>query len=304
MVTKEGPEKPDQPMRPSAQVAPNGRTVWNRMVHLRDGLAILAASLSVSVASVAAEPAGRASPPAPSAWTVTLGVEGRIEPVFPGSGSYEVLPYPVFNIRRAGTPEQFSAPRDSVSISLYDLNYFRVGAVGQARRARLQSDDPALNGLGDVSWAGEVGGFAEYWWARWLRGRAEVRQGFGGHHGIVSDLTVDAVIPVTGQLTFSGGPRMTLVTAAANEPYYSITPWQSYQSGLPVYDAKGGVQSVGAGVQARYRWNEAWATYAFMEYQRLTSGAANSPLVEQRGSPDQFWVGLGTSYSFNFFLNW
>jgi outer membrane protein len=274
------------------------------MARLRDGLAILAAGLSVSVASAAAEPAGRASPPVNSAWTVTLGVKGHLEPVFPGAGSYEVLPYPVFNVRRAGTPEKFSAPRDSVAVSLYDLGYFRVGAAGKVRRARNQSDDPALNGLGDVSWAGEVGGFAEYWWDRWLRGRVEVRQGFGGHHGIVSDLSIDAVIPVMGQLTLSGGPRMTLVTAAANDPYFSITPWQSYLSGLPVYDAEGGVQSIGAGVQARYLWNEAWTTFAFMEYQRLTSGAANSPLVEQRGSPDQFWVGLGTSYSFNFFLNW
>ena len=304
MVTKEGPEKPDQPMRRPAQIVLNGRTVWKRMTRLRNGAAILAACASLAVASAAAEPASRASQPATNAWTVMLGIEGRLEPVFPGSGNYEVLPYPVFKIRRAGPPEQFSAPRDSVAISLYDLSYFRVGAVGQVRRARNQSDDPALNGLGNVPWAGEIGGFAEYWWARWLRGRAEVRQGFGGHHGIVSDLMVDGVIPVTGQLTFSGGPRMTLATAAANDPYYSITPFQSYLSGLPVYNAKGGVQSVGAGVQARYRWNQVWATYAFMEYQHLTSGAGNSPLVEQRGSPDQFWVGIGTSYAFNFFLNW
>ena len=107
-----------------------------------------------------------------------------------------------------------------------------------------------------------------------------------------------------GQLTLSGGPRMTLVTAAANDPYFSITPWQSYLSGLSVYDAEGGVQSIGAGVQARYLWKEAWTTFAFMEYQHLTSGAGNSPLVEQRGSPDQFWVGIGMSYAFNFFLNW
>jgi outer membrane protein len=304
MVTKEGPEKPDQPMRRPAQIALNGRTVWKRMTRLRNGAAILAAYVSLAVASAAAEPASRASQPAASVWTVTLGVKGHLEPVFPGAGSYEVLPYPVFNIRRAGTPEKFSAPRDNIAIALYDLSYFRVGVVGKVRRARDQSDDPALNGLGNVPWAGEVGGFAEYWWARWLRGRAEVRQGFGGHHGIVSDLSVDGVIPLTGQLTFSGGPRMTLATAAANDPYYSITPFQSYLSGLPVYDAKGGVQSVGAGVQTRYLWNEAWTTFAFAEYQRLTGGAANSPLVEQRGSPNQFWVGIGTSYSFNFFLNW
>ncbi len=139
------------------------------MARLRDGLAILAAGLSVSVASAAAEPAERASPPANTVWTVTVGVKGHLEPVFPGSGSYEVLPYPVFNVRRAGNPEKFLAPRDSVSIALYDLGYFRVGAVGKVRQARNQSDDPALNGLGDVSWAaaslniGGTAGCADGW---------------------------------------------------------------------------------------------------------------------------------------------
>ena len=273
------------------------------MAPLRRGVAILAATLSVPAAGWA-EPAGTTSPPAVTPWTVTIGVQGRLEPVFQGSDTYQILPYPVFNIRRAGTPERFLAPRDNAAISFYDVGFFRVGAVGKVRRARDQSDDPALNGLGDVPWAGEIGGFAEYWWVPWLRGRAEVRQGFNGHHGIVSDLMLDVVIPATSQLTLSGGPRLTLVTAAANDPYFSITPGQSFASGLPVYNAKGGVQSFGAGVQARYRWNAVWGTHAFVEYERLTGSAANSPLVEQRGSPNQFTIGLGTTYSFNFYPFW
>jgi outer membrane protein len=220
--------------------------------------------------------------------------------VFPGSSSYLALPYPLFSVRRAGTPERFFGPRDGAGIALYDVGNFLAGPVGQVRRARRQSSDPALNGLGNIPWAGEVGGFAEYWWFPWLRGRGELRQGFGGHHGIVSDLMLDAVIPVTAQLTLSGGPRLTLVSGPANSPYFSINPAQSLASGLPVYDAKGGLQSFGAGTQARYYWNSAWATHAFVEFERLTAGAANSPLVEQRGSPNQFIFGLGTTYSFDF----
>ncbi len=37
---------------------------------------------------------------------------------------------------------------------------------------------------------------------------------------------------------------------------------------------------------------------AVREYERLTGSAANSPLVTQRGSPDQFTFGLGATYSF------
>lgn len=272
------------------------------MARLLLGIGV-AAALFVPVAGWV-EPARAASAPDVIPWVVTVGVQGRLEPVFKGSDTYEVLPSPVFNIRRAGTPERFMAPRDNIAISLYDIGFFRTGAVGKFRRSRDQSDDPALYGLGDVPWAAEIGGFAEYWWVPWLRTRAEVRQGFNGHHGIVTDLTLDAVVPATPQLTLSGGPRLTLASGAANSPYFSISYTQSVASGLPVYDARGGVQSYGAGLQARYRWNAVWTTYTFVEYERLTGSAANSPLVEQRGSSDQFTVGLGTTYSFYFYPFW
>lgn len=265
---------------------------------------ILMLSLPGAATGAAAEPAASDVKPAAPAWTVTLGVEGRLEPVFQGSDRYEVLPYPLFRVRRAGTPERFSAPRDSFSIGIYDLGYVRAGAVGRLRRAREQSSDPALNGLGDVDWVAEIGGFLDYWWTPWLRSRVEVRQGLGGHDGIVSDLTLDAVVPLAPQLTLSGGPRLTLATAAAIDPYFSINDAQSAASGLPVYDAKGGVQSLGAGLKARYWWNPSWAVHASVEYERLTASVGHAPLVEQRGSPDQFTFAFGTTYSFDIHQFW
>jgi outer membrane protein len=70
-------------------------------------------------------------------------------------------------------------------------------------------------------------------------------------------------------------------------------------SGLPVYDAGGGLRSYGAGVQARYQWTPQWASHVFLEYERLSGAAANSPLVTLRGSRDQIQVGTGVTYSFD-----
>jgi outer membrane protein len=44
--------------------------------------------------------------------------------------------------------------------------------------------------------------------------------------------------------------------------------------------------------------------HAYVEYDRLTGSIANSPLVEQRGTPDQFTFGFGTTYSFDFRQFW
>src|SRR5689334_118906 len=265
---------------------------------------IAAATVPVAASAADMDPRFKA-PPSAYDWTITVGIEGKVEPIFLGSKDFTVRPNPLFDIRRYGTPERFRAPRDGISFALFEGSNFQVGPVGQIRIGRRESDDPAaLHGLGNVPWAGEIGAFAEYWFVPWLRARAEVRQGVTGHHGLVADLTADAVVPVTPQLTLSGGPRATLVTAAANQPYFSINDIQSIASGLPVYSAGGGLRSVGAGAQARYFWTPQVATHVFVEYDRLTDDAADSPLVTQRGSPNQLTIGFGVTRSFDIKQPW
>lgn len=231
-------------------------------------------------------------------WTLEIGIEAGVLPTYEGSSRYMLRPFPLFDIRKAGTPPRFRAPRDGFGFGLYDTGRFRVGPTAKIRFPRREGDDANLRGLG-VDTALELGGFAEYWVTPWLRTRGEVRQGIGGHRGIVSDLTADVVVPLTPQLTVSGGPRLTLATEKAEDPYYSVTASQAVVSGLPVYTAKGGVESWGLGAQARYFWSPQWTTYTYLEYQRLAGDAANSPLVTQRGSRDQVQVGMGVTYSFD-----
>jgi MipA family protein len=265
----------------------------------------LAALLIPIVASAADTDTRVYTSPTPAAdWTVTIGGEARLEPVFQGSKRDLVFPYPILAVRRLGTPEPFRGPRDGVGIGLFGDSVFQVGPVGQLRMPRRQNLDGALQGLGNLPWAVELGVFAEYWMVPWLRTRVEVRQGFNGHHGLVSDIFMDAVVPVGTQWTFSGGPRVTLASAAATSPYFGIDAAQSAASGLPLFDAKGGVRSFGAGTQARYFWTPQFATHAFVEYERLTGDAASSPLVEQRGNANQLTFGVGATRSFNISSPW
>lgn len=242
---------------------------------------------------------------APKYWTVVLGVEGRYTSRWQGSDDkYVFVPTPLLDVRRAGTPENFHGPRDGFGITLFEMGELRVGPVGKIRLPRREGDDPRLVGLGDVGWAYELGIFADYMWAPWLRTRVEVRQGFGAHEGLAADLTADLIAPVTRQLTLSAGPRITLANTPATSPYFSVNAAQSAASGLPIYNAKGGVRSVGAGTQARYYWTPQWATHAFVEYERLTGDAKNSPIVTQRGSPDQWTFGFGVTYAFDMKAWW
>jgi outer membrane protein len=194
--------------------------------------------------------------------------------------------------------DQFRSPRDNASIALIDFGDLRAGPAGKFIPSGKASYSE-LNGLGDVNAAFELGGFIEYFPVDWFRLRNETRQGFGGHHGIVSDISADFIVPVTRTLTVSAGPRFTWESTKATAPYFAVDAAQAIATGLPQFDAKGGAHSAGAGVQVKYRVNPQWEVHSYVEYDRLLGDAANSPIVTTRGSVNQTRVGVGASYSFD-----
>jgi MipA family protein len=256
---------------------------------------------------VQAPTAPAAYAPAVPDWIVTIGLEGRIVPAYPGAADSKLgwSALPLFSIRKQGTPPDFFGPRDSFSFNILNLGAFQFGPALQFINRRKVSDYTELTGLSDVDYAAQLGAFANFWPVSWLRLRGEVRQGIGGETGVTGDLFLDAVVPV-GQWTLSAGPRMTLQSAAAVSPYFSITAAQANAANtlqptlgkLTAYSAGGGLYSYGAGAQVQYAFNETWTAHAFVEYERLTDSVANSPLVTARGSADQFTYGLGATYSF------
>jgi outer membrane protein len=206
---------------------------------------------------------------------------------------------PIFSIRRAGSTEQFRGPRDGASIALIAFGDLRAGPVGKFVASRKANSYSELNGLGDVNAAIELGGFVEYFPVDWFRTRVELRQGFGGHHGVVADVSADVIVPVMQRFTVSGGPRFTWESTNATSPYFGIDAVQAMATGLPAFNAKGAAHSIGAGAQVSYRINPQWEVHSYIEYERLLGDAAASPLVTFRGSPNQTTIGIGASYSFD-----
>ncbi len=232
-------------------------------------------------------------------WTVMVGAGGEYKPDFEGAKRSMLSPVPIFSLRRAGSTEQFRGPRDSASIALIDFGDLRAGPAAKFRLARNANSYSELNGLGDVKAAVELGGFVEYFPVDWFRVRAEARQGFGGHHGVVADVSADVIVPVMQRFIISAGPRFTWESTKATSPYFGIDAVQAAASGLPAFNAKGGAHSVGAGAQVSYRIDPQWEVHSYVEYERLLGDAAKSPLVAVRGSANQTTIGIGASYSFD-----
>jgi outer membrane protein len=280
---------------------------------------VVAAALScaASMASAADMPQGAPAPlpgppvvAAPSLWTVTIGIEGRYGPGWPGAdtGSYRVIPVPIVGLRRAGTPEHFTSGYDGIGLPIFQGPNFAIGPAAHFRRGRDVGTFSELAGLNDIDFAVELGGYAEYWFTPWLRTRGELTAGVTGHNGVVGYLSADVVVPA-GPWQFSAGPRLTLASSDTMNTYFGVSAAEAAATAalvastglaaLPAYSAGGGVFSWGAGGKVKYRWSQAWAAHAFVEYSRLADDAANSPIVIQRGDPNQWIFGLGVMYSFD-----
>ena len=274
-------------------------------MHVVRGLLGLIGALSVSALvstaaiaqSVATFPAVPFVPSVSGGWTVSVGLGGQMQPSYPGANSSEFNPFPMFSMRRAGSPLRFRSMRDNASIALIEMGGFRAGPVGAYRVQRKASDHRETWGLRDVPYAIEIGGFAEYYPSDWLRGRVEVRRGFNGHEGIVAEFAADFIMPLTPQLIFAAGPRYTVTNARAAEAYFNVSAAESLTSGLPIYNASGS-SAIGAGGQLRYTINRQWDVLGWVEYDRLLGSVADSPLVTL-GSRDQLKYGVGANYSFD-----
>ena len=98
-------------------------------------------------------------------------------------------------------------------------------------------------------------------------------------------------------LIWSFGPRVRVVDDTYTQAYFGVTPAQSVAAGLPVYTAGGAASTpMVLGGTAILPIDDRWTMVAFASYEKLTGDAADSPLVQLRGSEDQATLGVFVSY--------
>ena len=197
------------------------------------------------------------------------------------------------------TTKRLSSRNDNISIAFIDTGVFRAGPVGKILFQR-SDDDKDLRGLGTVRWGGEVGGFVDLFPTQWLRLRAEVRQGFRAHSGVAADVSADAFHDLSPSLRLSAGPRVSMATGGYYKAYFGVNATQSAASGLAVYSPGSGIRAAGFGGALTWKVTDKVTTSLFAEYSRLLGPAADSSLVRQRGSVNQFTLGASATYRFDF----
>lgn len=233
-------------------------------------------------------------------WYLKLGGSGFSAPKYQGDNKNEFRFAPIIALGRAGQGARFTSRNDSASVSLLDNGPISVGLAGRMISPRDAGDSSDLNGMRKIKLGGEVGGFAEAYPTDWLRVRGELRQGFRSHSGVVGDLSADVFTDIAPDIQLSFGPRATWVSTKYNERYYGVSAAQSAAGGPSTYSPDGGLHSVGAGAALTWKVTEQAELGSFAEYKRLMGDAADSSLVRERGSRNQFVVGVTATYKFGF----
>ena len=221
----------------------------------------------------------------------------RVAPDYIGSDDYRLQPSGSLTLYRRGTEPAYGAPDDGLSLGLAGGRRVSFGVSSRWRPGR--DNDHDLRGFDKVDWAVEAGGFVNLWPTDWIRIRGEVRRGFNGHNGWVADLGAD-VIGRKGSWVFSAGPRLTWVDDKFTRTYFSVSPDEAARSpfGITPYAPRNGSTAAGVVASAEYRVNRRWSVTGFANYRRLMGDGADSPIVVDLGSRDQFSATLGVRYWF------
>jgi outer membrane scaffolding protein for murein synthesis (MipA/OmpV family) len=83
-----------------------------------------------------------------------------------------------------------------------------------------------------------------------------------------------------------------------NRTFFGISEGESELSDLPVYIPGSSFRDVGVSGIVRWVLSDHWSLNGSMEYSRLLSDVARSPIVRDYGSPDQFSIGFTLARTF------
>ncbi|MDF1720789.1 MAG: MipA/OmpV family protein [Minwuia sp.] len=267
------------------------------------GLAMLA-----TVPQIAAAEGPQAKPPKPAGWQFSVGLGAIAAPKYLGDNAYSLSVVP--DIRVAWSDRFFASVGQGVGYNVINADGWRAGPIlkydfgrdedGSSPFSLSDGDTNDLRGLGDVDGTFELGGFVEYTYAN-VAAKLELRQGIGGHEGLIGDAELKykrAFKLGQSRAIVTFGPELAFGSSNYMSTYFDVNAAQAAASGLTAFDADGGLLSYGIGGSLTYLVTQRVAVTWFAGYDRLTGDAADSSLVKERGSANQFGGGLFVSYTF------
>lgn len=225
-------------------------------------------------------------------------------PAYEGADSYRTFPVPAGRVQWGRRYVALQGLTMLANVSTADgLEFGPLVTLTFGRNKDIDSD--AVAALPEISDAASLGVFAARVWRGVGTAAGEVRLQVQAAHdvtdvygGWISAASAGYATPLGDRWMIAGDLVARVVSDDYAATYFSVDPADAARSGLAPFSAGGGLNDVGVSLTASYALTERWSMTAFAGYSRLLGDAADSPIVADEGSADQFSAGFGLGFSF------
>jgi outer membrane scaffolding protein for murein synthesis (MipA/OmpV family) len=241
---------------------------------------------------------------------ITVGVGGAVVPDYEGSDNHRIIPAAAIRGRIHGI--SFSTRGTYLYVNVVpgsDKVHFDAGPIAGLRvNSRRHIHDDIVELLPRRKTAIEVGGFAGVSFHGLtnpydtLGVRLDVTHDVGSaHKSTIFTPNLEFSTPLSRRTYASASVSADFVGNKFADYYFTISPTDSLASGLPVFNASGGMKSWKLGLLLNQSITGdllgGFSIFGAGQYSRLVGDFKRSPIVSQRGSASQ-WVGaVGLAYT-------
>lgn len=274
---------------------------------------LIVACLAASPALAQSGPAGPAMPSAEEVADkdmVTIAGGAAYRPDYEGSDDYHFIPAAAIRGKVHGIAFTTRATYLYVDVIKDGPKFgFDLGPIVGARsNKRRHIHDDVVELLPKTKTAFEVGGFAGVSFHGLtnpydtLALRLDVLHDVGNaHESTTFSPNLDFSTPLSTRTYASASVGAEFVSNKFADYYYSITPAGSLASGLPAFNAGGGMKNWKASLLVNQSITgnllHGLSIFGTAQYSRLVGDFRDSPIVSVRGSPNQWLAATGLAYT-------
>ncbi len=226
-------------------------------------------------------------------------------PDYEGSDDYMFGVAPFARFQFEGHQQYLLIKGYELQINLMDHDWFRLGPSVNYHFGRDHDvDDSVVKKMKKIDDTVEAGGFigVEFIDKQNPRKRFLADVDFltdvgNEHDGYTITASTRFWYPLSQMFDFGFGVGLCYASDNYMSTYFGVSKSDSAKTGLPVFDADSGVKDIRVNPVFVMHLNMNWHLAAGVQYRRLVSDADDSPVVDKRGSSNQWIGGLGLAYS-------
>lgn len=230
------------------------------------------------------------------AWSFGAGI--GVVPDYEGSEDYKAVP--LLFVRAgwsSGQYLQFLA--NTLKANLIAGDTWSAGPLLRYRGKRDDDvDNDKVKHMREIDEAIELGGFVGYLIGKWHVSFLLAQDVSDAHDGLTATLEAGYTMNLNPGVNLGISAFTSYASDGYMETYFEVDADNANRSGLPRYEADGGMKDFGFMANLAYAPWKNWGVTGILGFKWLLEDAADSPIVDKEGSETQLLAGAMATYRF------